>query len=184
MKKNISNNILDVKGEDDKSNICNRHNSKFEYYCVDCDNYYCSKCLLFYEEESKRHPNHLILQLEKMKYLKSKFKSEDNIKYINQIEDLKKQLTEEKEINNKLKAENKRLEKIINKKRENMDDNKRLEKEISNLKENMRQLENELNQKNKAIQNYILEINDLKENKNQITSIKPGEKIFSVLFIT
>ena len=65
-----------------------------------------------------------------------------------------------------------------------MDDNKRLEKEISNLKENMRQLENELNQKNKAIQNYILEINDLKENKNQITSIKPGEKIFSVLFIT
>ena len=147
MKKNISNNILDEKGEDDKSNICNRHNSKFEYYCVDCDNYYCSKCLLFYEEESKRNLNHLILQLEKMKYLKSKFKSEDNIKYINQIEDLKKQLTEEKEINNKLKAENKRLEKIINKKRENMDDNKRLEKEISNLKENMRQLENELNQK-------------------------------------
>ena len=28
LKKNISNNILDEKGEDDKSNICNRHNSK------------------------------------------------------------------------------------------------------------------------------------------------------------
>ena len=66
-----------------------------------------------------------------------------------------------------------------------------MEKEISKLKENIKQLENEviskndeLNNKNNEIQNYILEINDLKENKNQITSIKPGEKIFPVLFIT
>ena len=59
------------------------------------------------------------------------------------------------------------------------------------MKENIKQLENEviskndeLNNKNNEIQNYILEINNLKDNKNQITSIKPGEKIFSVLFMT
>ena len=97
---------------------------------------------------------------------------------------MKKQLSEEKEINNKLQIENKKLEKTINSlKQENIDFKKKLEKEISKLKENMKQLENELNNKNIAIQNYILEINNLKENnlkenKNQITTIKPGEKIF------
>ena len=120
-----------------------------------------------------------------MKELASKIKSEDNKKYIEQIEDLKKQLLEEKENNNRLKTENKRLEKMINSlKQENIDINKKLEKEIIKLKSNMRQLENELDRKNNTIQDYILEINSLKENKNQITSIKPGEKIFPVLFIT
>ena len=108
-----------------------------------------------------------------------KFNSEDIKKYIDQIERLKKQLSEEKEINNKLQIENKKLEKTINSlKQENIDFKKKLEKEISKLKENMKQLENELNNKNIEIQNYILEINNLKENKNQITTIKPGEKIF------
>ena len=114
-----------------------------------------------------------------------KFNSKDNKKYINQIDELKKQLFEEKENNNKLKTENKKLEKIINSlKQENKDVKKKLEKEINKLKENLKLLENELNTKNNEIKNYILEINDLKENKNQITSIKPGEKIFSVLFMT
>ena len=114
-----------------------------------------------------------------------KFNSKDNKKYINQIDELKKQLLEEQENNNKLKTENKKLEKIINSlKQENKDVKKKLEKEINKLKENLKLLENELNTKNNEIKNYILEINDLKENKNQITSIKPGEKIFSVLFMT
>ena len=169
----------------DKSNICKKHNSKLEYYCVQCGDYYCSNCLVFFEEGTKRHQYHSILQIEKMKELASKFKSEDNKKYIEQIEDLKKQLLEEKENNNKLKTENKRLEKMINSlKQENIDINKKLEKEINKLKENVKLLENELERKNNTIQDYILEINSLKENKNQITSIKPGEKIFPVLFIT
>ena len=120
------------------------------------------------------------------------FNSEDNKKYINQIEELKKELLKEKENNNELRKENKKLEEIINSsKKENIDLKKKLEKEINKLKENIKQLNNELNSKNKElnnkkdeIQNYILEINDLKENKNQITFIKPGEKIFSVLFMT
>ena len=83
------------------------------------------------------------------------------------------------------KENNKKLEKIINSlKQENKDLKNKLEKEINKLKENLKLLENELNTKNNEIKNYILEINDLKENKNQITSIKPGEKIFAVLFMT
>ena len=62
----------------------------------------------------------------------SKFNSEDIKKYIDQIERLKKQLSEEKEINNKLQIENKTLEKTINSlKQENIDFKKKLEKEIS-----------------------------------------------------
>ena len=83
-------------------------------------------------------------------------------------------------------SENKKLEKVINSlKQENKDLKKKLEKEINKLKENiLDNKNNELNSKNIEIQNYIQEISDLKENKNQITSIKPGEKIFPVLFMT
>ena len=114
-----------------------------------------------------------------------KLKSENNEKYINQIEELKKQLLEEKERNSELQLQKRKLEKIISSlKQENIDFKTKYDKEINKLKENKKQLENELNNKNKAIQNYISEINDLKENKNQITNIKPGEKAFSVLFMT
>ena len=114
-----------------------------------------------------------------------KLKSENNEKYINQIEELKKQLLEEKDRNSELQLQKRKLEKIISSlKQENIDFKTKYDKEINKLKENKKQLENELNNKNKAIQNYISEINDLKENKNQITNIKPGEKAFSVLFMT
>ena len=114
-----------------------------------------------------------------------KLKSENNEKYINQIEELKKQLLEEKERNSELQLQKRKLEKIISSlKQENIDFKTKYDKEINKLKENKKQLENELNNKNNVIQNYISEINDLKENKNQITNIKPGEKAFSVLFMT
>ena len=62
----IKNNPLDEKGEDDMINICKKHNSKYEYYCIQCDNYYCSNCLVFFDQEVKRHQGHLILQVQKM----------------------------------------------------------------------------------------------------------------------
>ena len=64
-KKN-KNQILNGKEEKDKENICEKHKTKFEYYCVQCDKYYCSNCLVFFGQEVNRHQGHLILQLEKM----------------------------------------------------------------------------------------------------------------------
>ena len=52
--------------EKELENICQKHKSKFEYYCVQCDNFYCSNCLVFFGQEVNKHQNHLILQLEKM----------------------------------------------------------------------------------------------------------------------
>ena len=118
------------------------------------------------------------LEINEKKNESEKPKSEDNQKYINQIEELKRQLLEEKENNNKLKSENKKLE------QENIDFKKKSEEELEKFQNYINQLKNELINKNKEIKNYILEINELKENKNEITTIKPGEKIFSVLFMS
>ena len=117
---------------------------------------------------------------------KSNSNSEINNKaeYINQIDELKKNILVEKENNNKLKVENKKLEIIINSLKSENIELKKKEKEINKLKEKIKELENVMNDKNNEIKNYISEINYLKESKNQIKSIKPGEKIFSVLFMT
>ena len=69
----------------------------------------------FQNVDSNNHINKSNINLENNKKKEEqKFKYEDNQKYINQIEELKKQLLEEKENNNKLKSENKKLENIIN----------------------------------------------------------------------
>ena len=145
------------------------------------------------EKEENDHNNNIICANNELKdipkilsdNIKVNYNSEDIKNFINQIDELKKQLSAEKENNNKLKTEIKKFEKIINAlKQENIDFKNKLEKEACKLKESIKHLENELNSKNYAIQNYILEIKDLKENKNSITPIKPGEKIFSILFKT
>ena len=58
--------LMNEKEEKESANLCKIHNSKFEYYCVQCSNYYCSNCLVFFGEEVKKHQGHLILQIEKM----------------------------------------------------------------------------------------------------------------------
>ena len=145
------------------------------------------------EKEERDHNNNIICANNELKdiqkilsdNIKVNYNSQDIKNFINQIDELKKQLSAEKENNNKLKTEIKKFEKIINAlKQENIDFKNKLEKETCKLKESIKHLENELNSKNYAIQNYILEIKDLKENKNSITPIKPGEKIFSILFKT
>ena len=62
-----------------------------------------------------------------------------------------------------------------------------MKKKLNNyntLQNKINNLENEINNKNKEIQNYILQIKNINENKNEITTIKPGEKILAVLFMT
>ena len=35
--------------------LCREHNNKIEYYCINCNKYYCSKCLVFFGEEVNKH---------------------------------------------------------------------------------------------------------------------------------
>ena len=100
-----------------------------------------------------------------------------------EINELKKKLKEEKGNNKKLSEENKKLNDIINiLKLENKDNKANMQIEINKLKEKIKILEKELDNKNKEIQNYILQLQNFGENKNQIN--KNEDNNFSVTFMT
>ena len=66
------NNNMNISGRSSKSqnrDICPIHNNKIEYYCVQCDKYFCSNCLVFFGEETKKHKNHLIIPASKINNL-------------------------------------------------------------------------------------------------------------------
>ena len=56
--------------QDDNNNenkiMCNEHNNKCEYFCVHCNKNLCSKCLVFINEESQKHRDHILLPIEKL----------------------------------------------------------------------------------------------------------------------
>ena len=69
------NNNVNIKGTNNNSQnkvICPIHNNKIEYYCVQCDKYFCSNCLVFFGEETKKHKNHLIIPASKINNLSLK----------------------------------------------------------------------------------------------------------------
>ena len=45
----INNN--DEKEENNEQKICQTHGNKIDYYCVQCDKYFCSNCLVFFGQE-------------------------------------------------------------------------------------------------------------------------------------
>ena len=67
-------------------------------------------------------------------------------------------------------------------KQENKNIKQNLNDKINKLNDTIKNLEKELNNKNIELQNYILQNKDLHE--NMITSMKKGEKIISVLFMS
>ena len=66
---NIRNNRMSLIKEEEENeinnDICPKHENKIDYYCVQCNKYYCSNCLLFFSEDVKVHEGHLIVQLTK-----------------------------------------------------------------------------------------------------------------------
>ena len=95
--------------------------------------------------------------------------------YLSQINNLKQQLNEEKKKNEILSNENKKLKSIIT----NLND------EINKLKQyeqKNRLLQEEINKKNIEIQKYKSDNN--KDFDEGITSVKPGEKIISINFVS
>ena len=95
--------------------------------------------------------------------------------YLSEINNLKQQLNEEKKKNEILSNENKKLKSIIT----NLND------EINKLKQyeqKNRLLQEEINKKNIEIQKYKSYNN--KDFDEGITSVKPGEKIISINFVS
>ena len=99
----------------------------------------------------------------------------NDMNYINEINNLKYQLNEEKKKNDKLYNENTNLKNIITK----------LNNEINRLKQyehKNKLLQEEINKQNIEIQKYKSDNN--KNFDEGITSVKPGEKIISINFVS
>ena len=91
----------------------------------------------------------------------------------NEINNLKKELEEEKK-------KNKSLQDTINQLKEGIEKNKI---DMNNLIENNKKLEKLLEEKNKEIHDYKTKLNNL-NNHEQLISFNEGDKIMSVLFMT
>jgi len=113
---------------------------------------------------------------EKINELNNRIKNDNQL-----IDNLNKLLLFEKEKNQILTKENQKLNDDINLLKINKF---QLENEKNKFKEKIIILEKELNNKNSEINDYIIQIKKLNEDKNEIISINPGEKILSILFIT
>jgi hypothetical protein len=58
-------NVINNNNSDNK--ICSQHQSKIEYFCLQCNKYYCSNCLVFFGQEVQKHKGHCILGVGDMK---------------------------------------------------------------------------------------------------------------------
>ena len=81
-KNNINKNNINKLSNKEKGEMCPKHqNDVIEYYCLNCDTKHCSKCFLFFNEESKIHKDHKIISIEQ----KNKFNLDDLKEDINNL---------------------------------------------------------------------------------------------------
>jgi len=135
-------NKIKIKGEK-----CEKHSDEIvEYYCLNCNSKYCSKCLMITNQESKIHYGHKIISIEQ----KIKFKVEE-VK--NEINNLSNVVNEIKVYKNNIELENK----LIQRKEEF------IYKVINDFKNlingKYKRKKQALDDKNKLIQNQIESIN-------------------------
>ena len=60
----IENNNSTIINEDE--DICMEHGNNIEYYCIQCNKYFCGQCLIFFGSEVNKHNNHFIIKANKM----------------------------------------------------------------------------------------------------------------------
>ena len=70
---NKDNNINEIeesteinKLEEFNDNICIKHGNKIEYYCIQCNQYFCGQCLIFFGDEGEKHKSHFVMKIEKI----------------------------------------------------------------------------------------------------------------------
>ena len=95
-KEDIKNkNNIDIKDknnekEEKNKNKCQKHKDKYtEYYCFQCGEYLCPKCLLFFDQDvAEKHRDHTIISFEDLKYYNIK----EAINEYNKLKNSKKEL--------------------------------------------------------------------------------------------
>ena len=102
----------------------------------------------------------------------------------NEINNLRRELEDEKKKNKKLQDTINNLNNTINQlKQQHNTDIEKYKKENTKLIERNKELEKLLDEKNKEINDYIFKLNN-SSNNEQLLSVKTGDKIIAVLFMT
>ena len=102
----------------------------------------------------------------------------------NEIDNLRRELKEEKNKNKKLQDTISNLNNTINQlKQEHYTEFEKYKKKINKLTEKNKELEKLLEEKNKEINDYIFKLSN-SSNNEQLISVKTGDKIIAVLFMT
>ena len=52
--------------KEEENNLCPEHGDKINYYCIQCDKYFCGQCLIYFGKEAHKHDNHFIVNTEKV----------------------------------------------------------------------------------------------------------------------
>ena len=161
---NINENAMDEDLIEQNDNIpnCEEHiDKKIEYYCIECNEYFCSKCLIFTNQETvEKHKNHKIIGIEELKrynineaineYKKLKSSTKNFDKMIDKCKDKIKNLElQKKKINDILELVKTDNEKKFDQEIKKLND---LVDTITNQKEN---IENSINSVPNSFNNII-----------------------------
>jgi hypothetical protein len=149
--------------------LCEQHNSPYNKYCINCSKKLCSDCLSIFNENSKIHERHEIINIKEIseydlenvlinyKNINEKKKNFDN--NLEFIENCKKILEVIK--NNKLE--------FINKYKNNIEKNyENIIENLNNLKNNQQYKEKEFNKSIPKVENVIRKLINEKKKDGQI----------------
>ena len=193
--KNINNDNIIQKNINDVYEFCEKHNNHYTKYCINCSNYLCPDCLSIFDENSRIHERHEIINiseiekynldevLKKYKNINEKVKSySDNIEFIenykkiiNVIKNYKLNFLK-KYIDNIEKNYNELNYKLDNLKNKQQNEEKNFSKNIPKVDQIIRKIINEKNKNNnsltalsKTLDKYDFELKNI--NKNIINDL-------------
>ena len=180
--KSISTSKIEIKQASNKmeekyfQNICQKHFQNLEYYCIDCDKYLCSLCLIIFNQEWRKHNGHLIIETKKIEEYPVK-------ELINKIINLEKELTKEKNKNKEYETIILNLKKDIN---YGLQINNEMKKQLDYKNILKKYLEEE--SKDSLIEKIIENEKKIKELERQLSripfKIEEGEELISITFIS
>ena len=192
---NINNDNIIQKNINDVYEFCEKHHNNYTKYCINCSNYLCPDCLSIFDENSRIHERHEIINifeiekynleevLKKYKNINEKVKSySDNIEFIenykkiiNVIKNYKLNFLK-KYIDNIEKNYNDLNYKLDNLKNKQQNEEKNFSKNIPKVDQIIRKIINEKNKNNnsltalsKTLDKYDFELKNI--NKNIINDL-------------
>ena len=192
---NINNDNIIQKNINDVYEFCEKHHNNYTKYCINCSNYLCPDCLSIFDENSRIHERHEIINifeiekynleevLKKYKNINEKVKSySDNIEFIenykkiiNVIKNYKLNFLK-KYIDNIEKNYNELNYKLDNLKNKQQNEEKNFSKNIPKVDQIIRKIINEKNKNNnsltalsKTLDKYDFELKNI--NKNIINDL-------------